>query len=109
MREPVHIFSVPKNIVNTISVRAGPQGAPTDSADADPPDVEPADPGSSLSCALCLGVTFANLNEQRNHFRSDWHRYNVKTRLHDASSKSVSEAVFADLVEGEHVSCARTK
>lgn len=33
---------------------------------------------SSLACQTCLGVTFATLEEQRAHFKSDWHRYNTK-------------------------------
>lgn len=105
LREPVHIFSVPQNIVNTLSVRAGTQRSHAEHpATFVPFDVETSDPSRSLSCTLCLGTVFGNLNEQRGHFRSDWHRYNVKSRLQDANSKPVSETAFADLVEGKYMS-----
>ena len=101
LREPVHIFSIPQNIIKTLSTRIGPQRSHPEPADVTP-QPEVSDPSSSLSCALCLGAVFTSLSEQRNHFRSDWHRYNVKTRLQDANSKPVSESEFAELLEGEY-------
>ncbi|KAF5361747.1 hypothetical protein D9756_002605 [Leucocoprinus leucothites] len=49
------------------------------------------------ACNICLGVGFLDVDEQRTHFRSDWHRYNVKTRL--AGGQAVSEEKFGQLVE----------
>jgi hypothetical protein len=39
--------------------------------------------GSSLSltCQTCLSATFPTLEEQRAHFKSDWHRYNVRVSI----------------------------
>ncbi|KAI0272460.1 hypothetical protein BC834DRAFT_999646 [Gloeopeniophorella convolvens] len=51
----------------------------------------------SRACNICLGVTFLDVEEQRAHFRSDWHRYNVKIRLN--GGKPVSETDFAKLVD----------
>jgi hypothetical protein len=56
---------------------------------------------TSLSCNLCLAVSFAHLDEQRAHARSDWHRYNVKTKL--AGGKPVNEAAFAQLLNGLYI------
>ena len=50
------------------------------------------------SCNVCQGASFANVDDQRNHFRSDWHRYNVKLRLN--GKEVVAETHFAQLVEG---------
>jgi hypothetical protein len=38
------------------------------------------------------------VDEQRNHYRSDWHRYNVKVRLNGGNA--VTETDFARLVDG---------
>lgn len=50
------------------------------------------------ACNICLCVTFIDVEEQRIHFRSDWHRYNVKTR--HSGGQAVSEETFSQLVEG---------
>ena len=60
-------------------------------------EAEPSVSGSR-SCNICLGVTFSNVDDQRSHFRSDWHRYNVKAKL--SNGKIVSETDFASLLEG---------
>ncbi|KAK6617860.1 hypothetical protein RUM43_014089 [Polyplax serrata] len=44
-----------------------------------------------LSCSYCL-VTFSDNVEQRNHYKLDWHRYNLKRAL--VGSKPVSEDLF---------------
>ena len=53
---------------------------------------------SGRSCNVCQGASFANVDDQRNHFRSDWHRYNVKLRLN--GKDVVAESQFAHLIEG---------
>ena len=39
-----------------------------------------ADGQKGRTCLVC-GVTFATLDEQRSHFKSDWHRLNVRRKL----------------------------
>lgn len=53
------------------------------------------------ACAICQGKIFLDVEEQRAHFRSDWHRYNVKTRL--TGGQPVSETAFSQLLEGAHI------
>ena len=53
---------------------------------------------SGRSCNVCQGASFANVDDQRNHFRSDWHRYNVKLRLN--GKDAVAEGEFNRLIEG---------
>lgn len=45
----------------------------------------------TTSCSLC-GTSFAGVDEQREHVRSDHHRYNLKARLR--GNKILSEAEF---------------
>ncbi|GAB1601105.1 ankyrin repeat and zinc finger domain-containing protein 1-like [Argonauta hians] len=51
---------------------------------------------SSTSCSLC-SLKFQNLSEQKEHFRSDWHLYNLKQKLRGMSP--VTEEMFANISE----------
>ena len=44
----------------------------------------------SLSCSLCK-VQFENQSEQRNHYKLEWHRFNLKQQLNQQSSISELE------------------
>merc|ERR1719502_716181 len=41
----------------------------------------PASGAASLSCYTAPGVLFANPNALRQHYKSDWHRYNLKRKI----------------------------
>jgi hypothetical protein len=108
-REPTHIFSIPTYIVDSLKLRQGPSYGSVfdpipskgrDEAGSQTPAVSNA---SFLACASCQGAAFSDVDEQRAHFRSDWHRYNVKARLKDPNFKSMNEAEFGELVEGKCV------
>ncbi|KAF8998549.1 hypothetical protein BDQ17DRAFT_1543980 [Cyathus striatus] len=91
-----HIFSLPpellasltpRNLVNKQTSRApSPEFASQQTATG------------PRACNVCLGVNFRDVDEQRTHFRSDWHKYNVKIRLR--GGQPVGESQFAQLVEG---------
>lgn len=44
----------------------------------------------SFTCLNC-GVRFANAEMQRNHYKTDWHRYNLKRKIAELSPVSVNE------------------
>ncbi|EPQ56392.1 hypothetical protein GLOTRDRAFT_138131 [Gloeophyllum trabeum ATCC 11539] len=95
--EQYHVYSLPQELLATLTPRSllteGPPKPPTpDLSEA----ASTAGPGGR-SCNICLGATFSDVDEQRIHFRSDWHRYNVKSRLN--GGKAVGEAEFARLME----------
>lgn len=52
-------------------------------------------PAKAMSCNLC-GLSFASVDDQRNHVRSDLHGYNLKQRLKGV--KPVGEADFEKLI-----------
>ena len=96
-----HLFSLPQELLDTLVPRnilaQVPEPAPpppTEAAAASPQS----NPGSR-TCNICLGATFVDVEDQRAHFRSDWHRYNVKMRM--GGGNAVSEAHFSQLVDGE--------
>ncbi|KAF5316453.1 hypothetical protein D9619_006128 [Psilocybe cf. subviscida] len=93
---PYNIFSLPPELLESLVPRNLVQREATR-----PPTPEPdasATKAGPRACAVCQGVVFLDVNEQRAHFRSDWHRYNVKTRL--TGGKPISEPEFSNLVEG---------
>ncbi|GAX75474.1 hypothetical protein CEUSTIGMA_g2917.t1 [Chlamydomonas eustigma] len=61
---------------------------------------------SGATCIACgIGIALPGFNtstEQREHFKTDWHRYNVKRRL--ANQPPASEKEFDRMVEVQEVS-----
>jgi hypothetical protein len=92
-----HVYSLPPELLDTLTPRNL-----VNQIQRDPtPELVTATAMSSSgprTCNICLGATFLDLEEQRTHFRSDWHRYNVKTRLNGGSP--VTETAFVQLVDG---------
>ncbi|KAJ7173785.1 hypothetical protein C8R46DRAFT_893275 [Mycena filopes] len=91
-----HVYSLPIELLDTLTPRnllneprpRSPSPTPIASGSAT----------GSRACNVCNGTTFVDVEEQRTHFRSDWHRYNVKTRMN--GGQSVSELEFSKLVDG---------
>ncbi|OCB89986.1 hypothetical protein A7U60_g2842 [Sanghuangporus baumii] len=98
-RSTLHLFSLPPELLGTLTPRTllSQDRAPSPDVPEDSAETEHVTSGSR-SCNVCLGATFANVDDQRAHFRSDWHRYNVKAKL--SNGKVVTETEFASLLEG---------
>ncbi|KAG1750056.1 hypothetical protein EDD22DRAFT_916702 [Suillus occidentalis] len=96
MAQRYHVFSLPPELLETLT--------PRNLISRPPPEVStlvqtaPPVSDNARACNVCHGATFADVTEQRSHFRSDWHRYNVKIRLRGGSP--VTKPAFAQLVEG---------
>ncbi|EEB88058.1 hypothetical protein MPER_14327, partial [Moniliophthora perniciosa FA553] len=54
------------------------------------------------TCNVCLGISFDDVDQQRAHFRTDWHSYNVKARLN--GGQPVSEQDFTQLLDEDSIS-----
>ncbi|KAH9940938.1 uncharacterized protein BXZ73DRAFT_98766 [Epithele typhae] len=97
-----HLFSLPPELLDTLVLRNALGHAPEpalESRPSTPPPITSAQPSTgSRACNVCLGAKFADVDDQRAHFRSDWHRYNVKVRL--TGGEPVSEFQFTQLVDG---------
>lgn len=92
-----HLFSLPSELLHSLTPR-NLVNRPT-SRIPTPEPVVPVSKSGPRACNICQGTVFLNVNEQRAHFRSDWHRYNVKTRL--SGGQTVSEATFVQLLDGK--------
>ncbi|KNZ75105.1 Zinc finger protein [Termitomyces sp. J132] len=91
-----HVYSLPVELLDILT----PRNAVNESQLSKPTSPEPPEIATSSgprTCNICQGATFLALDDQRAHFRSDWHRYNVKTRL--AGGKPVTESAFTQLVD----------
>ncbi|KAI6149768.1 hypothetical protein BKA82DRAFT_997908 [Pisolithus tinctorius] len=99
MSQRFHVFSLPPDLLDTLTPRNLITNR-TPKREPSPPPVTAKEQASTgaRTCNVCLGAAFADVDEQRSHFHSDWHRYNVKIRL--KGGNPVSESVFAQLVEG---------
>lgn len=104
---PLYAFSLPQELLQVIQLRS-PFGTASDVApeneatdlDAEDPDNKAAarSDGSALRCSLCGIARFESISDQRAHFSSDWHRYNIKRSLSD--KPAVKEEEWDSLLEG---------
>jgi hypothetical protein len=100
MSSTFHVFALPVEILQKITLRSRlSQQTVVESDKAEQQDLssQTVPIHGSRACNVCLGATFTDVEEQRTHFRSDWHRYNVKIRLR--GGKPISEVDFAKLVD----------
>lgn len=103
------VYSIPTQLLQSLAVRSIqaqnsdqqqsvlPTSASTSAAAAPPPI------GTGISCQTCPQAEFDTIEEQRAHFKSDWHRYNAKVKL-NASAKVVSLEEWDNMVEGVYPS-----
>lgn len=102
----LNIYTLPQELLSNLSVRtiaelddpqseAGPSKSKSNSKT---PATTTQAPAGSLSCQSCPHTLFESVDEQRAHFKSDWHRYNAKARI---EGKGVVDAEqWENMVEG---------
>ena len=77
------VYDLPPELLSTLSVKSESQPVAVEET-AQPvretPEQGSPETTSATSCALCK-VSFANVQDQRTHVRSDQHRYNLKAQL----------------------------
>ncbi|TFK25601.1 cytoplasmic protein [Coprinopsis marcescibilis] len=93
-RSQFHVYSLPEELLGGLTLR----NLVNQPNAVRPPTPEAVLPATGQrACSICLGITFNDVDEQRIHFKSDWHRYNVKNKLN--GGKAVNEADFGQLVD----------
>lgn len=110
---PLYAFALPQELLQVLALRSplgghsavGSTNSNGDAAKDEPPSSTVNGAVSALGCSLCHVQTFESLPEQRSHFSSDWHRYNVKRKL--ANKSAVRENEWEGLVEGSSISQCR--
>lgn len=51
-----------------------------------------------IPCCTACATSFATVDQQRLHYRSEWHNYNLKQKLNNA--KTVTESEFNRIKQG---------
>lgn len=100
LRKHLYIFDLPKELLESLAVK----GEQPLHVEPELPLLEPqADESlqnlataTATSCSLCHS-SFTNVQEQRQHVKSDFHKYNLKQRIKGLNP--VSEADFEKLIE----------
>lgn len=96
------VYAIPPELLEALSVRSiQSQGEATaEPGNVEQPEAQPPAVVSSseLGCQTCPGASFSTPEDQRAHFKTDWHRYNAKAKL--SGSKTVTADGFDNVVDG---------
>ncbi|TXT12890.1 hypothetical protein VHUM_01291 [Vanrija humicola] len=100
----LNVFAIPPELLNSLTVRSIQAQAPEPATGDAVSNSEPTQPapvvapsGVGFGCQACPGASFETPEDQREHFKSDWHRYNVKAKL---QGKAVTAEVWDEMAEG---------
>ena len=92
------VYDLPAEVLDTLSLKTDADvqeetaETPNDSRNSSP---GPDNVVGSQACSLC-SLSFATVQEQRGHLKSDLHHYNLKQKLR--GQNPVSEAEFENLI-----------
>ncbi|BEI85297.1 hypothetical protein CcaverHIS002_0506980 [Cutaneotrichosporon cavernicola] len=104
LNRPLSVYSIPPQLLDSLSVRSiqsqeEESGETDNNAEVQSSSQLPAVASSSgLGCQTCPGASFDLPEDQRAHFKTDWHRYNAKAKLNN--SKIVTADEFDNVVDG---------
>ena len=91
-------FALPPALLNNLSVRSIQDTPEEEANEAATSSATPAATNGTLRCQTCPGAGFETVEEQRAHFKSDWHRFNAKAKL---TGRTVAADEWEGMVEGE--------
>lgn len=104
---PLYAFTLPPELLDILTLRSLTGQADNKGDDrkkAVEDDTAHSYEQTALGCNLCQVGTFESLPEQRAHFSSDWHRFNVKRKLDNKDP--VAEDQWDNLVDCKHCECS---
>ncbi|KAL4792355.1 hypothetical protein BDV19DRAFT_392192 [Aspergillus venezuelensis] len=84
LRRPLYVYDLPQELLSGIALKGDDQvpvkEEPTPETKIPSDEAQEHAIATSTSCALCK-VSFAHVQDQREHVRSDHHKYNVRAQL----------------------------
>jgi hypothetical protein len=98
LRRPLYLFDLPPEILSSLTVASKEQPQQEPSPTPDPivrQSLNEDGIAITTSCTLCR-VSFANVQDQRQHVKSDFHRYNL--RLSIKQQPPIDESTFVRLI-----------
>lgn len=107
LSRPLNVYALPQELLDHLTVRSIQAETPNDApVEATPRAKSDHHSNGSLRCQACPDVGFETVEEQRTHFKSDWHRYNVKARL---TGRAVTADEWEGMVEGEFYDAGKVR
>ncbi|KAI5856248.1 hypothetical protein BZA05DRAFT_428763 [Tricharina praecox] len=110
LKRPLYVYDLPTTLLTTLTLKSitavTAVTAVTPAADPEPtPTPASETPGGATSCALC-SITTPSVQQQRQHYRSDLHRFNtkLKARGQPAVGENEFERLLEQQLEGESIS-----
>lgn len=98
---PLYAFDIPRELVSSLVLRQSEEDVA--SSDTKPQPQRPTPSVKTVSsaprigapaCSMCPGCgSFDNVQQQRSHFRSLWHRYNLVVKQHHVQTPSLAASV----------------
>lgn len=97
----LNVYSLPEELLSNLAVRTIAQlDEPAEAGPSKPKVTAPTStPSGTLSCQSCPNTAFETVDDQRAHFKTDWHRYNAKARIE--GKKVVTGEQWDEMAEGE--------
>jgi hypothetical protein len=95
LQRALYLYKLPEELLDTLVLKGDTQIEPHEAPQADEEDCVVSD---STGCITCNIITFADVSQQREHMRSDLHRFNLKRKL--AGQKTVSADEFDQMLDG---------
>ncbi|EXJ83757.1 hypothetical protein A1O1_07383 [Capronia coronata CBS 617.96] len=97
LRRPLYVYDLPPELLNSLTPVGGepPKTEEPEGSTVQQPALNVDAVSSSTSCTLCK-VSFHNVQDQRQHVKSDFHRYNLKLKI--KGMPPVDEATFVRLI-----------
>lgn len=103
-KQHISVFRIPEELLKTMARHEEDVPNIVDQVqDTNPADRMVDSDGNVMPTCLKCGVEFevAEKDKQRAHFRSDWHRYNVKRSVEHPNLPPVTDQQFQDMLEGK--------
>ncbi|KAH7358220.1 ankyrin repeat-containing protein [Plectosphaerella cucumerina] len=98
LRRPLYVYDLPPEVLTSLTLKTDIEDK-EEEARAEEASSQDAGTSEGLvgaqACSLCT-QSFASVQDQRSHLKSDWHHYNLKQKLR--GNKPVSEVDFEKLI-----------
>ena len=93
------VYSLPPDILSNLAVRTIAElDQPEDDGAGPSKSAPPPTQSGALSCQSCPNTSFETVEQQRTHFKTDWHQYNAKARIE--GKKVVKGEEWDDMADG---------
>lgn len=103
LEKPLFIYSLPTELLNTITLKGDSHPPVDDTSRATVRPEQERDTSGPAGCVTCNISAFENVSQQREHVRSDLHKFNLKRKL--AGHKVVNADEFDKMLDGTQSIC----